>query len=913
VKRPFTGGRPRVPLAVLIVEGSDAAAELAVGALENDVYLPVRWRRVQDAAGMTSALREKSWDVVLSEHRIADFDAFKAIEVLGASGVEVPLIVVSGAIGEETAVGAIRAGAADFVSKNHLDRLGVVVARCLRHQVEDQRAREEAKYAASENRERFLASIETLIDPFVLLRPVRDEAGRIVDFVYEYANAAACDANILDGEDLVGMRVLERVTPLAPVGLFDAYATVVETSEPLALDDFASAGTDGETDRRFFDVRALKAVELLVLTWRDVTERDRAQAESARLAAIVRVSPDAIVFLDPDLRIASWNKGAEAIYGYAPEEVLGKSSDVLIPADATGESRGLRGRSVAGGEVRHYETQRLHKDGSLIDVAITAFAVIDAAGDVAGATTITRDITQRMRAERALAVSDERYREILDTTPDGVWRVDAENRTDYVNPRMASMLGYSPEEMIGRELSDFMDPEQFEIAQEDMARARRKGRFAVVENGLVRRDGTRCWVRVSHTALTDAHGRHTGGMAIMSDITASKAQAVELRASEHFLAALTDSMAEGMFAFDRDGHVTYMNQAAEKLLGWTKEELATRSMHDTTHHQHQDGSSYEAADCPLLCALRTGETVKVDDDVFTRRDGRLLPVAYSAAPVKVDEHVQGIVVVFGDVSVRKAEQLRHARQLETLGWVGRIRDALDEDRLVLYAQPIIDLHSRQVVMHELLLRMIDRDGAIIAPGRFLPAAEQFGLIEEIDRWVLAQAVKLAARGRKLHFNVSGKSLGSSQLIDELVRSLRDTGADPRLLVCEITETALANDESVAETFVHELSQLGCEIALDDFGVGYGGFAYLKRLPITVLKIDIQFVRDLPENPQNQHVVKAIVNLAQGFERQTIAEGAENQATIGLLEEYGVDYAQGYEIGRPAPIAILLDGDSSRAT
>ena len=109
--------------------------------------------------------------------------------------------------------------------------------------------------------------------------------------------------------------------------------------------------------------------------------------------------------------------------------------------------------------------------------------------------------------------------------------------------------------------------------------------------------------------------------------------------------------------------------------------------------------------------------------------------------------------------------------------------------------------------------------------------------------------------------------------------------------------------------MHELSELGCEIALDDFGIGYGGFAYLKRLPVTVLKIDIEFVRDLIENPQNQHVVKAIVNLAQGFGRQTVAEGVEDPAALDLLEQYGVDYAQGYAIGRPAPSWVVLSDDA----
>jgi PAS domain S-box-containing protein len=843
---------PAVALAALIVAGSDEDAELVVHALHKGGYVPVRWQRVEDAVGMEIALAEESWDVVLSAHRMSSIDSFKALAVLGASGLEVPVIVVSGALSEQTAVAVTRAGAAE-VSKDHLGWLGSTVDKCLRQKDEDRGALEEAEYR------------------------VRD-------------------------------------TQEAPVALLDSYTTVIETGEPLELDDFTQPNRrGGESDQRFFDVRAIKTGEPLILTWRDVTERDRADSERARLVAIVRSSNDAIVSLDADLRIATWNNGAEAIYGYSSDEVLGKSSDILIPHDATLESRGLRERIVAGGEVQHYETQRLHKDGTVIDVAITAFVVTGPAGVASGATTITRDVTECKRAQRELAESDQRYREILDTTPDGVWRVDAENRTNYVNPRMASMLGYRPEEMIGRVLSDFMDPEQHKIAAVEMAKARKEGRPMVVENRFVRKDGTCCWARVSHRPLTDQDGEHSGALAIISDITASKAQTVELRETEHFLAALTDSMAEGMFASNRDGRVTYVNQAAEKLLGWTKDELASRSLHDTVHYQREDGSPYLEADCPLIGVLGTGRTVHVEDDTFTRRDGRLLPVSYSAGPITIDDQVEGVVVVFSDVSARHAEDQRHKRELETLNWVGRIRDAIDEERLVLYAQPIIDVHSREVVAHELLLRMVDRDGAIIAPGRFLPCAEQYGLITEIDRWVLAQAAKLAARGIKVHFNISAKSLGSRELISNLVDALRDTGAALGLLVCEITETALAADEAVAEAFVYELSGLGCEIALDDFGIGYGGLAYLKRLPINIVKIDIQFVRDLDRNSQNQHVVKAIVNLAQGFGRQTVAEGVENQATLELLEKYGVDYAQGYAIGRPAPMNNLIGGGFSSPT
>ncbi len=176
-------------------------------------------------------------------------------------------------------------------------------------------------------------SVGALIDPFVLLRPVREPGGVIVDFVYEYANGAACDANVLAPEELVGTRMLERLTQLAPVGLFDAYVQVVETNCALSLDAFAQpTRRGGESDQRFFDLRALRTGDLLVLTWRDMTERDRVEAEHDRLATIVDWSADAIMSLDGDLRIVTWNRGAEEVYGYAADEILGKSSDVLIPA-----------------------------------------------------------------------------------------------------------------------------------------------------------------------------------------------------------------------------------------------------------------------------------------------------------------------------------------------------------------------------------------------------------------------------------------------------------------------------------------------------------------------------------------------------------------------------------------------------
>jgi EAL domain-containing protein (putative c-di-GMP-specific phosphodiesterase class I) len=167
--------------------------------------------------------------------------------------------------------------------------------------------------------------------------------------------------------------------------------------------------------------------------------------------------------------------------------------------------------------------------------------------------------------------------------------------------------------------------------------------------------------------------------------------------------------------------------------------------------------------------------------------------------------------------------------------------------------------------------------------------------------VITQAVRLAAGGgRVIEVNLSAASIGTTGLLPFIERQLRETGAEPANLVFEITETALMLDIVAGEAFARGVAELGCGLALDDFGTGYGSFIYLKKLPITSLKIDIEFVRDLVTNPANLHVVKAIVSLARAFGLQTVAEGIEDEQTLTILKAEGVDFGQGYHLGRPAP-------------
>lgn len=384
------------------------------------------------------------------------------------------------------------------------------------------------------------------------------------------------------------------------------------------------------------------------------------------------------------------------------------------------------------------------------------------------------------------------------------------------------------------------------------------------------------------------------------DVTSRMLSQRALVKARNYLRTITDSMVEGLCAVDTEGRVTHLNAAGEELLGWPLADVRGRVMHYLTHYR-PDGSEMPVQECSIWRALVAQETVHVGDDLFTRRDGRQLPVAYTAAPFETDDGAQGCVVVFEDTSERKAHEKMLQHDVKRLGGIQRIREVLAEDRFVLYAQPIVEVHTLEVVQRELLLRVRESDGSIVGPSAYLPLAEQYGLIGEIDRWVIQRGIEIAANGCPVQVNVSAHSIGDRTVLDHIELCIEQTAADPTLLVFEITETALIRDEAAALAFAERLHGLGCKLALDDFGTGYGGFTFLKKLPLDYLKIDVEFVKDLPGNSASHHVVQAVVALARAFSIQTVAEGAEDAETLRLLEELGVDYAQGYHIARPAPL------------
>jgi diguanylate cyclase (GGDEF)-like protein/PAS domain S-box-containing protein len=244
-------------------------------------------------------------------------------------------------------------------------------------------------------------------------------------------------------------------------------------------------------------------------------------------------------------------------------------------------------------------------------------------------------------------------------------------------------------------------------------------------------------------------------------------------------------------------------------------------------------------------------------------------------------------------------------------WLERIRRAVDDDQLTLYAQPIKNLSTGETDRFELLLRMLGEDGEVVVPDDFLAVAERFGLMPEIDRWVVCRAIQVlqhqhaAGNAVTVEVNVSGQSLADAELLAAIERDLARRPVPPGSLVFEVSETAAVADLAEAQHFAARVSELGCSFALDDFGVGFGSFYYAKHLPFDYLKIDGEFIRNCRNSHVDRVVVDSVVELAHGLGKRTIAEFVQDEESASLLRASGVDFGQGYHLGRPQPLDEAL--------
>jgi EAL domain-containing protein (putative c-di-GMP-specific phosphodiesterase class I) len=247
------------------------------------------------------------------------------------------------------------------------------------------------------------------------------------------------------------------------------------------------------------------------------------------------------------------------------------------------------------------------------------------------------------------------------------------------------------------------------------------------------------------------------------------------------------------------------------------------------------------------------------------------------------------------------------RTEDRTSWAEQIRSALDEDRVVLYRQPIVELATRRVHRYEVLLRMRAPNGDIVPPDAFLPAAERFDLIQQLDQRTAVEAIRRIAASASdpeplcLEVNVAAKTIDDERYLEGVAQALKETGADPSSLIFEASEQVAVADLNRARRFSERVRELGCGFALDNFGSGFGSFFYLKHLPVDHLKIDGDLIRGLAASHVDREIVSSIVEVAKSMRRQTVGERVNDERTLDLIAELGVDHAQGFHLGTPTPI------------
>ncbi|HEV2815541.1 MAG TPA: EAL domain-containing protein [Solirubrobacteraceae bacterium] len=650
--------------------------------------------------------------------------------------------------------------------------------------------------------------------------------------------------------------------------------------------------------------------------------------------ALRRLAWDAPISLyvkDTDYRYTYVNRVVAAEWGFPDGGLVGMRDEDFLPAETFERIRAHDRRVLEGGETLEREEVVHDGDGRERVFLSVKFPVRDAAGTVQGLAGVSIDVTAHRRHARNLA-------RVIETATDAILTKTLDGTVTSWNRGAERLYGYTADEAVGSSIRRIV-PADHDDVDDILRRIARGDAIPQYETVRVHRDGTRLAVSLSASPIRDDRGRISGAGVIARDVTERRRLEARLRhlADHDPLTGLFNrrrfeeelerqlryaerySAAGAVLVVDID-HFKYVNDTYGHHIGDELLRGVTAALGETARDSdilarlggdefavlapHADADDAAAFAARLLAVVEgTGDGL------------RSVSASVGIAAFTPDQKLTASdVLVAADIALHEAKEAGRGRSAvytgerrTSLPWVRRLRAALEEDGFVLFAQPIVDLRTGDVVREELLLRLPGEDGQVIAPGAFLPTAERFGMMLDIDRWVVAKGLELAAEGRSVSINLSGQAIGDESIGRLVEDAMTRNGGPAGALLFEITESLAITNMERARRFAERLRALGCGLALDDFGTGFGSFTYLRHLPANYLKLDMAFVRGLRVAEADRRVVGSIVGIADAFGIETIAEGVEDEETLELLRYAGVDLAQGYHLGRPAPIAALSSG------
>ncbi|HJW85292.1 MAG TPA: EAL domain-containing protein [Candidatus Brocadiaceae bacterium] len=549
-------------------------------------------------------------------------------------------------------------------------------------------------------------------------------------------------------------------------------------------------------------------------------------------------------------------------------------------------------------------------------------------------------------------MSESRFQELssaVEQNPCSIIITDLEGNIQYVNEKFCRMTGFTPEEAIGQNPRMFKSGETPTEEYEDLWGTITTGKTWRGELHNKKKNGDLYWGHTSISSIKNVQGIITNYIAVTDDISkrkwletklvnlADRDPLTNLFNRRRFQEELKNCLAQsqryklnGALLFIDLDNFKYVNDTLGHRTGDTLlkvvSELLKKRLRTTDTLARLGGDEFAI----ILHRTDQVQALTISKEIvdLIRRfsmvkEGETLGVTASIGIALFPDHGfdSEILLTYADLAMYQAKEegrnrccfYTHERktQIEMLQiWKKRINNALLHDRFALFLQPIRDIRSNQIAGHEVLLRMINEDGEHILPSNFLNFAERLGLMREIDRWVVSKAftsmkgLHLVDNSQYLEINLSVKSISDPELLSIIKDGLTTSGINPANLVLEISESAIVENIQESKRFITTLKEMGCRFALDDFGIGFSSFNYLKNLLVDMLKIDGSLICDLLNKTEDQHLVKAMVGVARGLRKETIAKFVNNDETIKLLQGYGVDYAQGYFIGEPYIISTF---------
>jgi len=559
--------------------------------------------------------------------------------------------------------------------------------------------------------------------------------------------------------------------------------------------------------------------------------------------------------------------------------------------------------------------------------------------------TIRKSLAEKRRIIQLLLESENRYRDLVETSHDLIWTTDAQGRFIYLNAAANAIFGVAAKDLVGRCFFDFEADPSHVSNRRFLAMLKRNGEVKHYVTRLITSAGEDRWIGINARVMLDDSGAICGIRGTARDITEEHlaTQRIEHLAMHDALTDLPNRLSlqrkvesalqtggVGALLFLDIDHFKYVNdnfghRTGDHLIvgvGSVLRDLM-RGLNGELFRLGGDEFAIHLPSALRKEALDAGEQAldAVRRYRFQAADNKVISsLAASAGIALYPFHGNDVLALLSnvDIAMYQAKDLGRNRQVlfdhvsaglrsthRRIHWAKKLRDALDEDRLVLFQQPVVRLKDRKTVHHEVLLRIRDEDGEHILPGNFIELAESLGLIQDIDMRVVEKMLAyLRAQGRsdgKLRYfvNLSRVSISDQHWVQRMTALLHGSGVNPSQLVFEITETAAMSEIDVTITFIKRLKEMGCRFALDDFGAGFSSFYYLKRFDVDYLKIDGSFIRDLATDEGSRIFVRALNDVARGLDKQVIAEWVETPEALNLLLGMGTQFGQGYLFQRPA--------------